>query len=215
MHNAYTAAIDTLRDTVVQRSHRYKWLVIVVSVGAIASAGVAVVLSRALPLLGGLALPALVAAFFALDLHAVQRWRRGVLQAWAAGELQLALLPPMLQKLPHLPAATVAGMLETLPTWPAQLPPARRDALLREQAMLAGIALQSLVVRAIAWALMAAAIVAAVLTGQAAWLLSAAGAPAVWIGWSLTSKWRLRHCPWTDDDAAALNWHGVPASFHR
>lgn len=228
MQSAYAVAMDAARDTLVIRARQYKWLVVLVSLGGLATLLAAAVLQSWWALLAWSGLPAIVTAFFALDMRAVQRWRAHVLAAWRSDALQIDLLGSTLQKVPTLPASTVLGMLETLPTWPGNsVPLPSRPALLRAQALLAGFALQGLLLHSLAWALAAAALAIAVSSAAWAWLALAASGPVLWWAWCLACQWRVRRLcadvSWraalappgiVPDDAkswlAGLNLQGVP-----
>jgi hypothetical protein len=233
MKSAYSLSIDAARDTIVQRARQYKWLVMGLSIVGLTSAAVALVIGSFWPLLVGLGVPSAVTGFFALDLREVQRWRRAALAAWADGELQLDLLASTLKQVPNLPELTTLGMLETLPTWhgtAVQL--SARPTLVRAQDTLAGVALQALIVRAVAWAAAAAAAAAAIALGTPQWLTGGLAAPALWFAWRPLARERVRRSRLhvlqacrdlaTDtgpDDAAVgvwlngLNWQGVPPSL--
>lgn len=231
MQSAYAVAIDAARDTLVIRARQYKWLVVLVSLGGLATLLVAVVLQSWWVLLAWSGLPAIVTAFFALDMRAVQRWRAHVLAAWRSDDLQIDLLGSTLQKVPTLPASTVVGMLETLPTWPgSSVPLPSRPALLRAQALLADCALQDMLLRSVAWALVAAAVAMAVSSAAWAWLALAASGPLLWWAWCLACHWRVRRlcadASWRAALAppaimpgearswlAGLNFQGVPRSL--
>ena len=192
--SAYTAVFDAAREVIVQRSRQYKWLVIGVSLGGVASVVVAIAAGSLLPLLAGFALPSAVTGFLTLDLRAVQCWRRSALNHWVEGGLQLDLLARTLKQVPTLPAQTVAGMVETLPAWPAnEVPLPMRPALARAQEELGRLALQMLMARAIAMAA-AAASLAAALVARPIWLAAALPVPLLWYAWILLVKWRVRRC---------------------
>lgn len=203
MPSAYSVAIDGVRETIVQRSRQYKWLVIGVSVAGAACVLTAIISGSLQPLMAVLALPAAVTGFFALDLRAVQRWRRRVLADWVQGELQLDLLATTLKQVPTLPAQTVAGMLEMLPAWPGeQVPLPARPTLGALQEALACAALRRLVALGIAMGLGAAVVWAALGVGMSKvsvawplWLSAGVAVALLWLAGDLTIQWSvLRTC---------------------
>lgn len=227
MVSAYAVAIDAARETLTRRARHYKWLVMSVSLGSLVSLAAALATRSVLPLLALLLLPALVSAHFAFDLSLVLRWRRELLVAWKEDALQLDLLAATVQKVPTLPALTVAGMLETLPSWPgASVPMLARPALFQVQQLVASLAVQGLILRALAWAFVALAAMA-VVHGGAIFLIGLLAPPVLHLGWRLACRWRVwRLCAdpsWlaslmgtatiaTEVEMwlKGLNWQGVP-----
>jgi hypothetical protein len=226
LQSPYALAIDAARDTIVQRAHQYKWLVIAASLTGVAAVGAALVLARWWPLAAVLLLPSAVMAFHALDQRAVHRWRRAVLAHWATGALQLNLLAGTLRQVPALPSSTVEGMVESLPDWPAaEVPLAARPALAQLQDAVAQIAAMQLLARAAAWGALALVALAAWASGQAALLAGWLVLPCGWLLWRAWQRLRTQRAhdlllqAWrgasVDADAAAgwaarLSWQGVP-----
>lgn len=224
MQSAYSLAIDGTRDTIVRRARQYKWLVIATSVAGVASLAAALALGSFLPFTAGLAGPAAVNIFLALDLRAVQQWRRAALRSWLDGDLQLDLLARTLRQVPGLPPSTLEGMLETLPDWSFHaLAPTARSALAQAQQALDRIALQARVVTSLAWAAAATVAMAAAASGRPLWLLALPAAAVPYLAWRQLARRRLKHqCldalqAWRSSNTSGtstltgpLNWHGVP-----
>jgi hypothetical protein len=226
LQSPYALAIDAARDTIVQRAHQYKWLVIAASLTGVAAVGAALVLARWWPLAAVLLLPSAVMAFHALDQRAVHRWRRAVLAHWATGALQLDLLAGTLRQVPALPSSTVEGMVESLPDWPAaEVPLAARPALAQLQDAVAQIAAMQLLARAAAWGALALVALAAWAAGQAALLAGGLVLPGGWLLWRAWRHQRTQRADavlrqaWRSASvdpaavagwAARLNWQGVP-----
>ena len=220
----YAELIDSARDTIVQRARLYKRLVIGVSLGSLLVIGLALGLRSLLPLLGWLLLPTLVLLHRGLDLRAVHRWRMQAVQRWADGRVQLDLLARTLRSVPALPAATVEGMLESLPPWRTPAPPESiRHACAQAQQRLGLAAETALQLRALAWTVAASAVVLAWRTGQLPWLAGLPLAlllPAAWRAWA---RRRLRQAleplrapaDSAGQRLAELNWQGVPAALSR
>lgn len=224
----YSVAIDAARDTIVERARYYKWLVIVVSLGTLMVLASSAWWQSGWPLLilGGL--PVLVLLHRIADLRAVQCWRDLVLAQWMSGTLDLPLLVKTLNAVPGLPALTLQGMVEALPSWEsAALPPAGRPAMLRAQQAIGRLAVQALAVRALAWSVAATSMLGVVRVGGVAWWTAAPMAVALVVAWSRWSSSRLPRVvaelcrSWQADVGAALrangdflpafNWQGVPA----
>lgn len=226
----YASAIDATRDTIVQRARLYKWLVMGVSIAGMAVVVSALALQSVHPLLSGLLLPSMVLVHRALDLRSVHRWRQVVVGGWRDGTLQPDLLARTLRQVPALPALTVEGMLESLPALDRAPPPAVRETFVQAQRRLGDLAEQALAARAAAWALAAAATLAAGVLQQPAWLVVCAIAPGVPVGCSVLTRRGLRCAPavllspWRaqrEDRAAAaralaqLNWLGLPEGHRK
>lgn len=213
----YALSIDEARETIVLRARYYKRLVIAVSLGIVTAVVLSLWLRSGWPLLAlGLILP-LVLMHRAADLRAVHRWRERASDRWARGELDLALLASTLTKVPALPALTVQGMVESLPTWPASKPsadaPTTFETLPRMQSRLGRFAEQALLARAAAWCCALACGVLVLATGR--WPVLAGLAVAA----SLVPCWTWHATVRTRRGAAALpcgcsasdfNWNGVP-----
>jgi hypothetical protein len=223
---SYALVIDATRDTIVQRARQYKRLVITVSSVGMAALLTALAQASARPLLALALLPALVIGHFALDLRKVHAWRRSALVAWTEGAVQLDLLSRTLRQVPALPAATLDGMLECLPTWAgSEVPLPARPALARAQDTIGGVAVDALVARSVAWGLVAVVVSCAWMTAQPSWLGALLAAPALGMAWHSWSGRRLRVAraaltrAWqgaavdastAEEWLARLNWQGVP-----
>ncbi len=145
----FTAAVLT------RRARRYRDLVVLVVLIGFAAPGAALLLWSWQPLLGWLLVVPACGAFVTLDARAVARWRAALLDGWVAGTLDLDAVRDGLTGIKLLPPATLAGMLDPLPTrarlgcFPDPKPPVREalaatvsaiDAALVRRTALAGCA---------------------------------------------------------------------------
>lgn len=229
MANSYAMAMDATRDAVTERARRYKWLVIAVALGSVASVAAGFALRHLLwPALLAL-LPPIVIGYFAMDLRLVFQWRTTAVTAWARGDLRLDLLASTLRTMPGIPPSTVDGMVATLPTWSDTTPAAAREALGAAQALVGVLGEQSLWLRAVGWAVAASTVLTAAVTRNASWLLPSVALPLLVGGWY---AW-ARHCVLRSALRVALecatassgtsnhtpppepNWQGVPAFCMR
>lgn len=219
----YAASIDEARETIVVRARYYKRLVIVVSLGIVTVLTLALWLRSAWPLLALALLPPLVLAHRAVDLRAVHRWRDQAVDRWTRAELDLPLLASTLDKVPALPALTVQGMLESLPTWTsAQVTDAfasAADDMQRTQHMLGLLAEEALLARAIAWTGAFSAgvllLVCACWAGLGGIAVALIVVPS-WNGWAAARTRRLAaSLPEEGRDAECFNWNGVPDRLRR
>jgi hypothetical protein len=129
-------AVRSTIETIEARARIYRWAVICVAASFIVPVLLALALLswRPLPYLA-LVVPA-VGAFLVIDGRTVLDWQRRILDMWLSRNLTLADLRQTLQAAAHLPAGTVTGMLDGLPTYDPtqrldQLLPAGRASLLR------------------------------------------------------------------------------------
>ena len=113
------ASDDPLRqvvDLINRRSGRYRNLVVLVVAIGFAAPVAALALWDWRALLGWLLVPPLTGLFLFLDARAVARWRSDLLDGWIAGTLDLDALREGLTSIKLLPALTIAGMVDPLPT---------------------------------------------------------------------------------------------------
>lgn len=110
-----------------RRSRGYRNLVVAVVLIGLAAAVVALVAWDWRPLLGGLLAVPAVGVGLTLDARRVADWRREVLAAWVAGRLDLGVLRDTFTSVKPLPARTLAGLFDPLPTRPP--PDADRQAM--------------------------------------------------------------------------------------
>ena len=99
-----------------RRSRRYRNLVVAVALVGLVAPVAALALWDWRPLLGWLSVVPFVGLFLALDARSVARWRSALLDGWAAGTFDLDALREGVAAIKTLPAGTVAGMLDPLPT---------------------------------------------------------------------------------------------------
>lgn len=193
MASAYADAIDATRDTIVDRARRYKRLVMAVSLGGLTALGL-MLTGRTGGLVAFAALmPAMVLGFSLLDALSVQRWRAQLLQPWIDGRLQLDIFLRTMQQVPGLPQLTVAGMLDTVPGWPADTPPPPlRHTLARALSLASRLGAEHLLLRALAAASVGTGIILSVWSGQLAWLALGASALPAWWGWQVSAGRRAR-----------------------
>jgi hypothetical protein len=107
---AHTAAL------LDRRTRGYRNLVVVVALIGLAAPVVALVAWDWRPLLGWLLIVPAAGGGLLLDARAVIRWRGELLDAWAAGRADLDALRDTLGSIRSLPARTITGMLDPLPT---------------------------------------------------------------------------------------------------
>jgi hypothetical protein len=195
MASAYAEAIDATRDAIVDRARLYKRLVIAVSLAGVAAFG-ALLAGQAGGLLAFAALmPATVLGFSLLDALAVQRWRARLLGPWIDGRLQLDIFLRTMQQVPGLPQHTVAGMLDTVPGWPADtVPPPLRTALGRALSVAGRLGIEHLLLRTVMAAVGGLAVMLALWFEQLAWLAPAALALPGWWAWQFDARRRARRC---------------------
>jgi hypothetical protein len=177
MLTQYGIRLEHTRDAIQLRACQYKWLVIVVSSISVVNLAAATIFQGWPAVTGWLLLPMAVAVFYAMDRRAVSKWRMAILADWASMNLDLATLCSMLTQAPGLPADTLAGMLATLPRWPADAEPVQRTASIALWHCLEAVIGFTIWFRAIAWVWAAAAIAAALRFGPAA-VLGLAAIPA-------------------------------------
>lgn len=99
-----------------RRGRGYRNLVVAVVLIGLAAPVVALLKWDWRPLLGGLLVMPAVGVGLTLDARTVARWRRAVLDAWVAGRLDLAVLRDSFTSVKPLPARTLAGLFDPLPT---------------------------------------------------------------------------------------------------
>lgn len=183
--------MERLRDCITARARLYRNLVVAVALGLSATVVAAAVLGSVRPLLGLLALPAVVLAHAARDAAAVHAWLADVIDDWAGQALQLDLLRAMVAKVPMLPAPTVAGMLDMLPAWPEAVPAGARHALATHQRQVNGLVRQTLWVRAGVGSLMLVVLFGAALAAHLVWLAAVPAAVAGALIWRSFAGHRL------------------------
>jgi hypothetical protein len=167
------AALALTRQLLDRRSRRYRNLVVAVSLVGLAVPVAALVFWGWQLLLGWLFVVPLAGTALALDLRSVGRWRSTLLDGWVAGTLDLDALRDGLTAIKVLPAATIAGMVDPLPTDHRLNCFPRPDPLMREALAATARAMDRCVLRA-----MAVGVVA--LTGTVALLGSAAAVGSWW-----------------------------------
>lgn len=91
-------------------------LVVVVSLVGLAAPIAAIAFWNWRPLLGWLAVPVFTGLFLFLDARAVARWRTALVNGWVTGLLDLDALRDGLTAIKVLPAGTISGMVDPLPT---------------------------------------------------------------------------------------------------
>lgn len=111
-----SAALSGTRLSLECRSARYRNLVVCVSLIGLAALIAALALWSPRPLLAWLLIVPVCGSFLIRDARAVARWRADLLEGWVAGTLDLDALREGLTSIKILPAATIAGMVDPLPT---------------------------------------------------------------------------------------------------
>ena len=228
-HNHYAAAVAAVRGALTRRAWWYKLLIIVIIILVCASISGAIFLGSwyCLPML--LLLPSAVLIFCAVDGTVVARWRGALLTAWSAGNLRIDILIQTLRQVPGLPPATLEGMLQTLPNWPAgDIPLSYRSIVVQVHGLISCITIERFYTYGFIWTFTAAVLMAAIIS-QAPVVLSGLlflplAALMVWawqwqrirsirVSAMLASEqsgvdWNTA-CEWL----GALDWRGVPAQF--
>ena len=111
----YGNAIDATIRLLQSRARDYRDLVMAVSVLGIVALGWSAWWRSVRPLALFLLLLPLCLEFLWHDRRLLNRWRRPLLEDWAAGSLDFAALRGALLANPALPAGTLAAMLTSLP----------------------------------------------------------------------------------------------------
>jgi len=129
-------AIRATVATVDARGRAYRWAVVAIALALCAPLLWALVSRSCRPLPFAALIVPIVGSFLVIDDELVVRWQRRLLTAWASGDFPLSALRQTLQAMRHLPASTIAGMLERLPTSDApdygdSLPEATRGSVAR------------------------------------------------------------------------------------
>ena len=104
------------RELLNRRSRHYRDLVVAVGVVGLTVPVAALVLDEWRFLLTWLLIAPIVGLFLALDARSVVRWRSSILDGWVAGVLDLDALVEGLTSIKLLPARTIAGLVDPLPT---------------------------------------------------------------------------------------------------
>jgi len=114
--SAYGRSLAALESTMARRTRRYRNLVVCI-VGLIPLAIAVSMFSAASGALVAAVLAVSACSLFAmLDGRGVERWRRGILDDWVAGALDLPAFASMVRALDTLPSTTTETMLATLPS---------------------------------------------------------------------------------------------------
>jgi hypothetical protein len=193
---SYREALDLTVRTIDLRARSYLVLIITVVTIATASTIGAIIEWSWRPLICLITLVLLCAFFVSFDAWTVARWRRQILEPWAAENLDLETFQQMLSAVRTLPTETVSSMLQ--PFRVPLSPPARpHDGILRQSVaqVIRGLdTWRASTSTAVAVALVPAAVSAIAATAMHSWapLVAAALAPPVlWAG-HLLAIWRLR-----------------------
>jgi hypothetical protein len=109
-------AIRATVSTVDARGRAYRWAVVAMAFAVCAPLLWALVSLSWRPLPFAALVVPVVGSFLVVDNQLVVRWQRRILTAWASGDFPLSAFRQTLQAIRHLPASTVAGMVERLPT---------------------------------------------------------------------------------------------------
>ncbi|MEO2091194.1 MAG: hypothetical protein ABGY75_17160, partial [Gemmataceae bacterium] len=152
-----------------RRGRGYRNLIVAVTLIGLAAPVSALAACDWRPLLGGLLAVPAVGVGLTLDARRVARWRQDVLAAWVAGRLDLAVLRDSFTSVKPLPARTLAGLFDPLPTRPP--PDADRQAMANAVRTADRAAVRGMVLG---------------VAGLTILVIAAGTAAAVWSAWPLT-----------------------------
>lgn len=119
-------AVRATVTTIETRARIYRWAVVCVAMALVGPILLALAFLSWRPLPYVALLVPVVGAFLVIDSRTVLSWQRRVLHMWLSGDLGLSDLRQTVQAMRHVPAGTVAGMLDRLP--PSE-PPQQFDRL--------------------------------------------------------------------------------------
>jgi hypothetical protein len=208
--NPYAEAAEAMRLCIIARANAHRRLVMAICALALASMAAALAAGQPWPLCMLAGLPALVLNHFARDRRKVERWRQGVLAAWALQGLRLDVLASMLRQIPSLPPETVGGLVDCLPNWPGDVVPLEaRPALADAQARIGRLAESDLHARAVLAMVAAVLIVFAAVRMDASILLGLCGLPLAWWGWTAGRRHACMRAAQTLHAALATQSAGV------
>jgi hypothetical protein len=113
---AYRTLINKTLQTTIDRAKNYRNLIVgLVALGAV-SIIIAITYGPLLFFALALLLFPLCALFYVMDARTLMRWQSSVLSGWTDGHIELSAFRAAVKAVPGLPANTLAGMLELLPS---------------------------------------------------------------------------------------------------
>jgi hypothetical protein len=121
--------LEAVRATVTALEARawiYRWAIIGATAALLGPVFLSLILMSWRPMPWVAVVIPIVGAFLVVDGRAVLRWQRHLLASWLSGHLRLTDLRQTLGAMKHLPAGTLVGMLDRLPS---SEPPQQLDEL--------------------------------------------------------------------------------------
>ncbi len=108
-------AVRTTLGTLQTRARAYRWAVSCIGIVLLAPVTLALVWVTWRPLSFAALLVPVVGGFLVFDGWVMRSWQRRILEMWVRDTFALSDLRETLQGMRHLPAGTIAGMLDRLP----------------------------------------------------------------------------------------------------